>query len=310
MRLNSLLLTLFFLYQQNIGYSQTASEINIGQSYELKNGEGEIYEVNVYLPRSYAKNSDQNYPVVYLLDGGKAQDFKHIAGIADLASLNSYLFAETILVGIQTKNRLYELTSINTDPRYEREEGVLGGSTDFRKFIKSIVFPFVEKDFRVSDKRVLMGESLAGLFVVETLLNSPDLFSDYVSVSPSLWFDDRSLAKSAGKLLSQHKDDARRFYVAMADEGGTMQKGLGEVLKAVKNSDLKNLKLRYEDRSDTESHWSIFHSEALIALRWLLPVPAPEYLNEPDPWYLIEGANPPGWDSQKSARKASSDSTN
>ena len=109
-------------------------------------------------------------------------------------------------------------------------------------------------------------------------------------------------------LWSQHKDDARRFYVAMADEGGTMQKGLDEVLETVKNSDLGNLKFRYEDRSDTESHWSIFHSEALIALRWLLPVPAPEYLNEPDPWYLIEGANPPGWDSQKSTRKASSDS--
>ena len=303
MKLNTLT-KLFFIcvcfYGCSLSYA--VAEVSIGQSHILESVTDGDYEVNVYVPRSYQKSKDKKYPVVYLLDGGQNQDFKHIAGIADLASLNTYVFAEIILVGIQTKKRLYELTSINTDPRYARKEGELGGSDDFRLFISSVVVPFIENSYRTNDKRILMGESLAGLFVVETMLKTPELFSDYVSVSPSLWFDDRSLAKTSGQLLSQHKDKTRRFYVAMADEGGTMQKGLDEILEALNTSGLKNLKLKYEDRSETQSHWSIFHAEALAALRWLLPVPPPEYINEPDPWYLVEGANPPDWEEQDSIK--------
>lgn len=271
------------------------SDISIGQSYSILNKNGNAHEVNVYLPRSYNKEPDKKYPVLYLIDGGKEQDFSHIAGLADLASVNPYAFQELIVVGVETKNRKFELTSMNTDPRYKRQEGTIGGSNGFREFLKSTVIPFAEKTFRTNEQRIVMGESLAGLFIAETLLITPELFTDYVSISPSLWYDDRHLSKSASTLLEKHTDKARRLYVAMASEGGTMQKGLDELLDAIKSSKLKNLHLRYEDKSQSESHWSIYHGQALSALRWLLAVPEPEFADEPAPWYLVEGANPPNW---------------
>ena len=78
-----------------------------------------------------------------------------------------------------------------------------------------------------------------------------------------------------------------------------MQKCLDELLGAIEKSALKNRKVNYQDNSASEYHWSIYHGEALNAIRWLLPAPKPEFLNDPDPWYLIEGANPPNWDSEK-----------
>ncbi len=272
-----------------------SSEIVLGSSHSVLSMAGDAYEVNVYLPRSYKDGSDKTYPVLYLIDGGRDQDFNHIAGLADLASVNPYIFRELIVVGVRTNNRLFELTSLNTDSRYNREEGVLGGSDSFRNLLKTTVIPFAENTLPSNGRRIVMGESLAGLFIAETFLKMPTLFTDYVSISPSMWYDDRHLSKSSLKLLKAHSDQERHVYLAMANEGGTMQKGLDELLSAIEKSGLKKLKVNYQDNSASEFHWSIYHGEALKAISWLLPAPKPEYINEPDPWYLIEGANPPGW---------------
>jgi len=132
--------------------------------------------------------------------------------------------------------------------------------------LKSKVIQFVEESFRENGKRIVMGESLAGLFITETFLKTPELFTDYVAISPSMWYDDRHLAKASSKYLDQHADQARSLYLAMA--------------------------------SQSDSHWSIYHGEALSALRWLLPAPKPEFADQPDPWYLVEGANPPDWNAE------------
>lgn len=282
------------------------SAIVLGQSYRLQvsNAERPI-EINVYLPDSYDKTDssvdesnqaqETQYPVLYLIDGGKDQDFKQISGLGALASINPYIFQEFIVVGIKTQNRRFELTSLNLDKRYDRPDGYLGGADEFRSKIKNVILPFIEGQFRTSSKRIVVGESLAGLFISETLLKTPDLFTDYIAISPSLWYDDRQLAKQTSELLKKHDNSTRNLYITMANEGGTMQKGLDEMLEAIKKSGLKNLKTRYVDRRDNEFHWTIYHDAVSDALRWILPNPGPEYADEELPWYLIDGANPPDW---------------
>ncbi len=290
--------TFAFIFTASELVLASAHEISLGLSHRIDNA-GEEYSVNVYLPASYSKEEVESYPVIYLIDGGVDQDFKHIAGLVSLASINPYVFREAIVVGVETKRRLFELTSINIDPRYDRPEGTVGGADAFRAFLTSRVIPFTEKTYRTDGRRIVMGESLAGLFIIETLLKKPDSFTDYVAISPSLWYDDRNLAKSATKLLGKHSDGGRKLYITMANEGGTMQKGLDELRLAIEQSSLKNLQVKYVDNSQTESHWSIYHGEALSALRWILPAVEPEYANDPDPWYLVEGANPPDWEVPK-----------
>ena len=200
-------------------------------------------------------------------------------------------FEELIVVGIKTEVRYMELTSDPKDPRYITKPARAGQSDKFFKHIKKEVIPFIEKKYRTGNRKVLIGESLAGLFVSEVFLRHPDTFTGYISISPSLWWDDKALAKEAPMLLKKHEDRPRNLYLTMANEGGTMQRGLDMILNAIAKSGLKNLQLVYVDRRKTDTHSTIYHPAALDALKKFFPVPKPE--PGETPWYLIEGGQPP-----------------
>lgn len=299
------LLLLAVLAQTCYAAENARQTVSLGHSAKMESAQlGTTHEINVLLPASYAENLTSTFPVVYIIDGGVKQDFKHIAGLGTLPDSNPLVFQSAIYVGISTEQRLFELTAPNHDPRYAKPEGSLGGAAQFRQFIIDQVIPWIETQYRTNSQRIIMGESLAGLFILETWLQQPELFTDYIAISPSLWYDDRYLAKHANSLLKMHADQPRRLYLTMASEGGTMQRGLDEILAAVEQRNFKHLDVKYVDRSKAEHHWTIYHEAALDALRWTLPVPEPSWINEPDPWYLVEGANPPGWNTRSAPLSA------
>ena len=249
---------------------------------------GDQREVNIWAPL-FLDQLEAPIPVVYLIDGGQEQDFVHMAGLAQLGAL-SWQYEPFILVGVQTRTRLFDLTRPATDPRYQAGFPEQGGSEAFLAFLTEEVIPYVEAHYPVSSRRALIGESLAGLFVTDTFLNAPDSFTDYIAVSPSLWWDDQAAGKAASELLSRHDDAERRLYLTMADEGGTMQAGLDRLLGALREDAPDGLDWTYVDRSTTESHATIFHPAALDAFRTLFALPPYDYGEAP--WYLIEGGEP------------------
>ena len=58
--------------------------------------------------------------------------------------------------------------------------------------------PQVNSRYRTTDETAIVGESLAGLFVVETFLLEPDLFDSYLAFDPSLWWNGGQLVREAG----------------------------------------------------------------------------------------------------------------
>ncbi len=75
----------------------------------------------------------------------------------------------------------------------------MGGSAAFRRFIRAELMPLVNARCRTTGETAIVGESLAGLFVVETFLLEPDLFDTYVAFDPSLWWNDAYLVKRAAE---------------------------------------------------------------------------------------------------------------
>lgn len=95
----------------------SGAPITLGTSHELPSKIlGEARQVNVRTPSGYAK-SEGRYPVLYVLDGGVDQDFPHMAGLAQNAEVSG-TFDEFIVVGVATKNRIWELTFPSQDERY------------------------------------------------------------------------------------------------------------------------------------------------------------------------------------------------
>lgn len=248
---------------------------------------GETRTVNVWLPPHH-DSAEEPYTVLYLIDGGVEQDFFHIAGLAQLGVI-SWQYKPLIVVGIETGERIHELTPPPADARHAAEFPTAGGAARFRTYIAEEVIPFIEATYRTGERRGVIGESLAGLFIVDTLLETPDLFDDYIAVSPSLWWDDQAVAERAAGRLAAGDAAGTRLYLTMGDEGGTMQAGL-DTLVAALEATADGPDYRYIDRRDSESHSTIYHGAALDALRWLYAHPPYDY--GAPAWYLVEGGEP------------------
>lgn len=244
----------------------------LGQSYAIASTAlGETRQVNVYVPADYAA-SGKSYSVLYLIDGGVDQDFIHIAGLSQHASISAS-FREMIVVGIATKDRRRELTfPATSDETLRKDYPTHGESAKFRAFIADEIKPWVERSYRTDGQDVVIGESLAGLFVIETFLKQPTLFDGYISVDPSLWWDNGALTRQARELVSAQSGDVgdRALYMAVAEGEPGMrlpQAGMAQALRAA-----PGLSLTYEVMDD-EQHSTIYHRAALMALRKLFANP-------------------------------------
>ncbi|KQW78913.1 alpha/beta hydrolase [Brevundimonas sp. Root1279] len=245
--------------------------IVIGQSYALPSAlYGGTREINVWLPPGYA-DSGKTYPVLYVLDGGQDQDFHHISGIAQLGTVVGTT-RDVIVVGVASKDRRNELALPTEDPELIARYPSQGQSARFRDFLWKEVEPFVEGRFRTSGETALMGESLAGLFVVETFLKEPQMFDAYVAVSPSLWWDGGRLARQAGAHLRDHSNDPRTVILTMGEEGPEAAALMDTLTSNLRDHALPGVTWSYEPRP-LERHSTIYHGAALDAFRSLYATP-------------------------------------
>ena len=108
--------------------------------------------LNIYLPESYHQSENKNlYPVIYLLDGSKDEDFIHIAGLVQFGSFSWInMIPETIVVGIANVDRKRDFT-YHTDIKELKEEfPTTGKSEAFISFIESELKPLIKKSYRIN----------------------------------------------------------------------------------------------------------------------------------------------------------------
>lgn len=173
--------------------------------------------IAVYLPPNYAQDSAARFPVLYMPDGGLQEDFPHVAAAVDKA-IRAGRMRAMIVVGIENTQRRRDTTG-PTEVEPDRQIApVVGGSAAFRAFIRDELLPQVTARYRVSDDRAIIGESLAGLFVLETCTLEPQLFATCIALSPSLWWNNASLLSSLESRFKANPGWQARWYVASADE--------------------------------------------------------------------------------------------
>ena len=91
--------------------------------------------LNVYLPQDYSADGSKTYPVIYLLDGSKDEDFIHIAGIVQFGSFSWInMLPETIVVGIANVDRKRDFTYPSQNTLDQEEFPTSGKSARFIQF--------------------------------------------------------------------------------------------------------------------------------------------------------------------------------
>jgi uncharacterized protein len=243
----------------------------IAQSYTMRSEIlDETRRYNVMLPPGYA-GDQARYPVLLLLDGGIAEDFHHLSGIVQV-SVGNGTMRPVIVVGLENTERRRDTTGPTEVAEDRRIAPRVGGSAAFRRFLAEELLPKLRADYRTQAPTAIVGESLAGLFVVETLLLQPGLFDIYVAVSPSLWWNGDYLVREAGPLLANKELQGKVVFLTVADEK-EMQPQVAALARQLRGPGEQRVRLHYHPMPD-ETHASIFHGAALKAFRLVLAPPA------------------------------------
>ncbi|MEP6810099.1 MAG: alpha/beta hydrolase-fold protein [Chthoniobacterales bacterium] len=259
------------LLQRSMAASASAPLV-IGETFTIDSKAlGETRRINVYPPPGYAAAPDARVPVLYMPDGGMAEDFLHIAGLIEVL-VGDNTMRPFLLVGIENTERRRDLTGPTQNAEDKKIAPRVGGSEMFRKFLRDELMPEIKRRYRTTDETAIVGESLAGLFVVETLLLEPKLFDSYLAFDPSLWWNNASLVKRAPEILQDQPELEKKFYFASSDEKGiiTNTEALSEILSKDAPA---GLQWHYEPMPE-EQHSTIYHPAALRAFRALFALAA------------------------------------
>jgi predicted alpha/beta superfamily hydrolase len=178
---------------------------------------GQEYELQILLPGSYSTHSKQ-YPVVYLMDS--QWDFPLVKSIYGQYYYDGFI-PELIIVGVTWGGKQPNPDSLRArDYTPTREARLIqsGGADQFLSFMKNELFPFMEKNYRVSkNERVLMGCSLGGLLTMYAMLTHTEMFSGYAAASPAIGWDNNVLYQYEKTFAAKKNNTPVRLYMTVGD---------------------------------------------------------------------------------------------
>ncbi len=162
--------------------------------------------VSVYLPPQYLEQEDRRFPVFYLQDGQNLFDGRtsYIAGKTWNANTTADQLAENgeiepvILVGVANTGlrRMAEYT-----PTRDFKMGGGEGKSYGRLLIEELK-PLIDRTYRTlpeAKNTGLGGSSLGGLISLYLGFAHPEVFGKIAVMSPSLWWDHRSILSAIEK---------------------------------------------------------------------------------------------------------------
>jgi predicted alpha/beta superfamily hydrolase len=233
---------------------------------------GEPRPINVHTPVAYGTSPAARFPVLYMPDGGLNEDFPHVVRTVD-SLIASGAMRPVIVVGVPNTQRRRDLTGPTRVASDSAIAPRVGGSAAFRQFLRDELIPTIEQRYRTTNERAIIGESLAGLFVVETLLLEPALFDHYIALDPSLWWNKSALLDAAAARLAAFGSARHTLYLASSGEPelAAGAKRLADVLSAAKPA---SLTWSYAPRPDL-THATIFRGVKPTALVKVLGSPKP-----------------------------------
>lgn len=140
--------------------------------------------IDIILPKEYDPAKPDRYEVLYCLEGVSdfvKTEYNYLSGEGFIPQL--------ILVGVlNTENK--GMSNRDRDFTPTHTGGETGGADKYLAYIKDELLPYMQKHYPVkSSGHTLYGGSLSGLMAVYTFLKEPTLFTSYIAVDPSLWWD-------------------------------------------------------------------------------------------------------------------------
>jgi hypothetical protein len=143
-----------------------------------------------------------------------------------------------ILVAVLDGDRNRDFTPTHAPVQGPLRYPTSGGAADYLEHLEQELLPFIDTNFRTSG-RILAGWSFGGLFAFYAFLEKPSLFSAYITISPSLWWNGQEPLSWAGERIEKNVQFEQRLVITQGsleggDIGNSVKKGIVPLLKKKK----------------------------------------------------------------------------
>ena len=239
------------------------------------------YELYVQIPQSYA-DSKTNYPLIVVNDSRFA--FPVTTGA--MALMGGAVVKEAVVVGIsyakgedrsisRTRDYTPTFSPVEKSGYSSLSRLASGHAKEYVDFIETQVIPLVQQKYRIdTKKKVFVGHSFGGLLGTYILFKKPELFTDYIIGSPSLWYDNRVMFRMEKEYAKSHTQlpvNVTMFVGALENDYHPMVKDLQDMEKQLRSRNYKGLSLKVEILAN-ENHHSVFPSLLSKGLMATLPL--------------------------------------
>ncbi|HTV01298.1 MAG TPA: alpha/beta hydrolase-fold protein, partial [Luteitalea sp.] len=157
-------------------------------------------DVHVYLPPGYHDDEQRRFPVLYLHDGQNVFDvstsFAGVEWAVDETAerlVHAGRIAPLIIVAI---NHAGERRADEFAPTRDTHRHAGGDADRYARFLVDELKPYVDATFRTKPEAshtAIGGSSLGGLVTLHVGLTHPAVFGSLAVMSPSLWWDRRTV---------------------------------------------------------------------------------------------------------------------
>lgn len=216
--------------------------------------------IKIFIPDTV--KDDQPLYVIYLLDG--VEHFHTTSGV--IKSLVDYeQIPNAMLVGIDTTNRVRDyLPKVEGEPKTEFQTFVknkwpeAGQTDEFLKFVSDELMPYINSNYSTNGYNTLIGHSNAGTLALYTLVNQPELFNNYIAISPNSWWSDEELKNNIIKYTKNPKG-GQSLFISVASEGSRFYTGVLNTL------------VNLEQQMPTQLKWEYKHYPTFSHMGTILP---------------------------------------
>ncbi len=220
----------------------------------------EARELFIYTPEDYS--AQNRYPVIYVLDG--EYYFISTLGIVNALTATKKI-PDAIVVAIKTSIRVRDfLPPIDDKPLSPQQEWTqkkfprFGGTEKFRQFLQQELFPYIDKHYATQPNKTLIGHSNGGVFVLDTLLKQPKLFTNYLAISPAPWWGDQQIDSLFTQAIKS--SPAVNLYLSIADEGNKFYAHSQRIAANLASTHSKQLNWQYQHFAEEDHQSTIYPS--------------------------------------------------
>ncbi|MEM6799810.1 MAG: alpha/beta hydrolase-fold protein [Bacteroidota bacterium] len=233
---------------------------------EVKNEAGQAYELVITLPATFTK--ERPYKVLYYIDAWWLSDL--VKGSYRIHRLTKKM-EEVILVGIslegdeddwnRQRNRdytpsIYDIEKMKINMKggnIDLNEETTGGAEQFIQFMKSVVFTEIESRYKTDPKaRGILGHSFGGLFSYYCLSNHPELFKNYLLLSPSIWWNKSEFVQD--EELQKIQGDPNLFVIMGSAESNLLKRPIRKMVEHLEAREEERMRLRFKTYEGLDHH--------------------------------------------------------